>query len=684
MLKIERAQRRLCSLALTFVMLVAMCSVSHAAEANSASGFYSVSGTQILNGEGEAVVMKGISFGNMNFGNPSSTAVIGEIGVRNDHDAARYLELAAMGIDHVRFEFNYGLFEDDTDPYTYKEEGFRWLDENIAWARTAGIKLILQMKHPQGGYQSSTNVWTGLYSGGKALWIDLDENGNVLSTDNYKVNQERLVKLWAEIAARYKDEPTIIGYGLLNEPAVPEKDTKDATVAQWKDLAQRIADEIRAVDTNHMLFVECLCSWFKPGDYNGTNWDLLEVTDQQFLINDSNTVYEFHFYEPLKYTHQGANWLMTTYGDCYYDGVSVAELEISDWNGKGTSEISATNADGEWTYFESKPFAVTDTYNVAQPQVFIGELAARSSIWVDDIVIRRKDAAGNETVVLSCDFSEDEEGFFKVWNGRDDYGALEWDSAVGHGDGGSLKITNTLSVTANQWANAQSSDTIILEKGYTYTVSGYVRNGTTVHCPRVQFLYADKAWMMNKEYLAYKLSEYLSFGTENNVPLHVGEWGFMNNCYDKGAVDYARDLTALFAENQLSSNYHSYRDVNNGLYLSEEYQAQPERNETLYNILTQYYCMPVETTPLIQICDVSEDEVSIWVQGAEAAHIYVAFYSNDGQLLSLAESSLKNESGALTLVMDTRSGAELKVFLLDAETEAPLASCDRKPLNKSE
>lgn len=148
MLKIERAQRRLCSLALTFVMLVAMCSVSHAAEANSASGFYSVSGTQILNGEGEAVVMKGISFGNMNFGNPSSTAVIGEIGVRNDHDAASYLELAAMGIDHVRFEFNYGLFEDDTDPYTYKEEGFRWLDENIAWARTAGIKLILQMKHP--------------------------------------------------------------------------------------------------------------------------------------------------------------------------------------------------------------------------------------------------------------------------------------------------------------------------------------------------------------------------------------------------------------------------------------------------------------------------------------------------------------------------------------------------------
>lgn len=64
--------------------------------------------------------------------------------------------------------------------------------------------------------------------------------------------------------------------------------------------------------------------------------------------------------------------------------------------------------------------------------------------------------------------------------------------------------------------------------------------------------------------------------------------------------------------------------------------------------------------------------------------MYVALYSKDGQMLSLVESSLKNGAGALALDMDTRSGSELKAFLLDAETEAPIAPYARKALNEGE
>ena len=188
-------------------------------------------------------------FNNGTFATPDSAD---DVVVTVDHTADTYVELAEMGLNHVRFCFNYHLFEDDSDPYTYKEDGFEVIDRNLEWAKAAGIDLILQLKWPQGGYQMETDVMApdsyGIGNGGKSLWMDMDSNGNVLNTENYKENQARIVALWTEIARRYEDEPAIIGYNLINEPVVPQKDTPEATVAQIRDLMQRIADGIRTVD----------------------------------------------------------------------------------------------------------------------------------------------------------------------------------------------------------------------------------------------------------------------------------------------------------------------------------------------------------------------------------------------------------------------------------------------------
>lgn len=605
-------KKRIISMLLAAGLVAGMLPVIALTASANATGYYHAEGRDIIDPEGNVALLKGISFGNKNYSNPSS---VDGTGVRNDHDAASYQELAAMGLDHVRFEFNYGLFEDDDNVGVYKQAGFDWIDENIAAAKAAGIKLILQMKSPQGGYQNATKNMYGPDSGGKALWIDLDENGNVLPTENYKQNQDRLVNLWKAIAEYYKDEPAIIGYGLLNEPAVPQKDTSEQTVGQWKDLAQRIASAIRTVDNNHILFVENMCSYFLPGNYDATDWNQVSLSDSQFTINDTNTVYEFHFYEPLKYTHQGADWLTSTYGDCYYDGISVAELEINDWNSKGMQYAAPVSSDGGWTYFESETFTLTDTYNVAQPQINMSAMPANSSIWIDDLTITRTNVADGTTVsVLYSDFTDSVGGFFKVWNGNDDYNAIEIDSSVGYAAPGAMKLTNNLSTEAHQWANAQSWDNIILEEGYTYKISCWVKGGTDWE-PCAYFLQADAAWLMNKEYLSYLLDQYCAFGVENEVPMHVGEWGFHYECYDKGAEEYVKDLTALFEEKGLSSNYHSYHDSTFGLYLSEEWAERPERNGTLYELLTTYYCTPAE---------VLEGEVDSWNVTLED-DLYVSF-----------------------------------------------------------
>lgn len=254
-----------------------------------ARSFYRVSGQEILSPTGDPVVLKGIHFNNGVFQSPQSAD---DPVLSADHTPDSYRELAELGLDHVRFALNYHLFESDTASGVWKEDGFALIDRNLEWARAAGIKLILQMKWPQGGCQMISDDPA---NGGKALWQGGPE----------RENQARLVALWTEIARRYANEPDIIGYNLMNEPVVPWLGTAEASTAQAQNLMERIAAGIRSVDPNHILFVEQVTGFFLP---DGQGPELLP-TDGWYLIDDDNTVYEFHFYEPYPFTHQGADWL---------------------------------------------------------------------------------------------------------------------------------------------------------------------------------------------------------------------------------------------------------------------------------------------------------------------------------------------------------------------------------------
>lgn len=67
----------------------------------------------------------------------------------------------------------------------------------------------------------------------------------------HKDFQDRLVWLWTEIAAHYKDNPWIAGYNVLNEPADPHP--SHAGLINFYD---RACDAIRSVDQNHALFLD--------------------------------------------------------------------------------------------------------------------------------------------------------------------------------------------------------------------------------------------------------------------------------------------------------------------------------------------------------------------------------------------------------------------------------------------
>ena len=115
------------------------------------------------------------------------------------------------------------------------EAGFRKIVENklveldklIPLARKYGIKILIDMHIGPG---TSTDVLLR----NQLSWEPKD--------------QQLLVDIWREIAAKYGKEPVIWGYDLLNEPRDENYVYKTDGGLDWNRLAARIAAAIREVD----------------------------------------------------------------------------------------------------------------------------------------------------------------------------------------------------------------------------------------------------------------------------------------------------------------------------------------------------------------------------------------------------------------------------------------------------
>lgn len=118
----------------------------------------------------------------------------------------------------------------------------------------------------------------------------------VFPNDEYKHNlaTERGVddfaQLWRILAAHFaaQDHDRIF-YELMNEPEVPDP-------YRWMGIQSRVVEAIRQIDPYHTIIATA-------ANYSGLG-DLLQLTP----VRDANVIYNFHFYEPYPFTHQGASW----------------------------------------------------------------------------------------------------------------------------------------------------------------------------------------------------------------------------------------------------------------------------------------------------------------------------------------------------------------------------------------
>ena len=167
--------------------------------------------------------------------------------------------LHRAGFNTVRVPMHYALFESDD------AEGFKLLDRLVASCKAESVYVILDMHAAPGG-QTGANI---------------DDSAGYPWLFQSPREQQHLIDIWKRLAVRYRDEPTVLGYDLLNEPIPPFPKLAPLN-SELEPLYKRLSADIRTVDTHHILFL------------GGAQWDTnFSVFGEPF---DSNVVYSFHKY----------------------------------------------------------------------------------------------------------------------------------------------------------------------------------------------------------------------------------------------------------------------------------------------------------------------------------------------------------------------------------------------------
>jgi len=263
---------------------IALLLLASAAALSAQSRFVRAEGKFLVDPDGKHLVLRGTNLGNwlepegymFGFeGGPQSPREIEEFfnELIGPEDAAKFWQryrdayvteedikfLRDTGSNSIRIPFHYKFF------LPGNEEGLARLDKVIGWARKYGLYVILDMHCAPGG-QTGTNI---------------DDSWGYPWLYESAEDQALTIDIWRRIAEHYRDNPTVLGYDLLNEP-IPHFPALHKYNAALEPLYKRITAAVRQVDKNHVVI------------FGGAQWDSnFDVFGPPF---DTNAMYTFHKY----------------------------------------------------------------------------------------------------------------------------------------------------------------------------------------------------------------------------------------------------------------------------------------------------------------------------------------------------------------------------------------------------
>ena len=141
----------------------------------------------------------------------------------------------------------------------------------MEWCRKYGLNMILDLHKTYGFSFDAGEQETGFF-----------ENPDY---------QERFYRLWEQFASRYGKYADRLCFELLNEVTDP------ALSEIWNAIAAECISRIRQIAPTIKILI---------GGYHNNSFHALKDLRAPA---DENIIYNFHFYEPLIFTHQGAYWI---------------------------------------------------------------------------------------------------------------------------------------------------------------------------------------------------------------------------------------------------------------------------------------------------------------------------------------------------------------------------------------
>lgn len=216
---------------------------------------------------------------------------------------------------------NWGVSGSDRNRTEYKEWIHKQLDHIdtvLTWCKKYGIYANIDLHTPPGGRDT------------------IDGKSSIMVMYYESEYADDFIEIWKEIATRYKDNPVVWSYDILNEPLSGEYNCLD--------LIERAAKEVRKIDQSTAIIIP------------GCEWDVPSAFDagKMYAFEDiSNLIYTVHMYNPHSYTHQGVG---TYPKDKHYPG----SIDGKYW------DISALNE----TLAQVKQFSLY--YNL---HVYVGEFS---------------------------------------------------------------------------------------------------------------------------------------------------------------------------------------------------------------------------------------------------------------------------------------------------------------------
>jgi len=249
---------------------------------NLVSGYLGAYGRNIINGNGNPILLNGWGLGNWllcegymwlnqgkRFDRPLRIEnVVRELTGSEFSDyfwkefRARYITredirlMAELGYNSVRIPFNWRILLKDEPGLNWNDDGFALLDNCIDWCEEYGLYAFPDMHGAPGG-QTGANIDDSVDDLPR-LFMDQD-------------SWDKAIAIWEKIAARYANRWIVGGYDIINEPIRPPREgiaDCDHLIPKLMEFYDAAAAAIRKHDKKHMLSIEGNCWSTKTTIFN--------------------------------------------------------------------------------------------------------------------------------------------------------------------------------------------------------------------------------------------------------------------------------------------------------------------------------------------------------------------------------------------------------------------------------